>query len=157
MKKQWFMAGLAAGVLALAITGGTVLAQSNDTSGTSPIKSFAGRVAEKLGLQEAQVQDAMKQTRKEMQSEALKNRLDKAVSKGHMTQDQADQMYNWYEARPDIAGEHGMGMGRFGGPHSHGHGEGHGHRSGDDRDMHEFGSGQSPAQTTTPTTQGFGV
>ncbi|MBI4311321.1 MAG: hypothetical protein HY681_06010 [Chloroflexi bacterium] len=126
MRKQWLFVALLIGVLAVAITAGTALAQSNEGSGTSPIKSFAARMAEKLGLQEAQVQDAMKQAAKEMHDERLKARLDAAVAAGKLTQEEADEIYAWFQARPDVIGPMmGKAFGHFGG-HNHRHDPRHG-------------------------------
>ncbi|MBI4198609.1 MAG: hypothetical protein HY533_05825 [Chloroflexi bacterium] len=147
MRKHRIFVALLVGALALGITGGTVLAQESDASGTSPIKSFAARLAEKLGLQEAQVQDAMKQVGREMQDEGLKRKLDAAVAAGRITQAQADELYAWYQARPDV-----MGPGKpflrvwVGG---HGHGFHRGHYSG--------GMGMYPPPSTTTTTQTSGA
>ena len=71
MKKRWLFVPIVAGVVALAIMGGTALAQSGDESAGSPWSGFTSRVASILGLDEATVQDAMDQAREEMQDEAL--------------------------------------------------------------------------------------
>ncbi|MBI2171848.1 MAG: hypothetical protein HYU30_07520 [Chloroflexi bacterium] len=147
MRKYRIFVALLVGALALGITGGTVLAQESDASGTSPIKSFAARLAEKLGLQEAQVQDAMKQVGREMQDEGLKRKLDAAVAAGRITQAQADELYAWYQARPDVMGP-GMGFRGFGFG-GHGHGFHRGHYSG--------GMGMYPPPSTTTTTQTTGA
>jgi hypothetical protein len=148
VKRHWIFVALLVGALALGITGGTVLAQETDASGTSPIKSFAARLAEKLGLQEAQVQDAMKQAAREMRDEGLKRKLDAAVAAGRITQAQADELYTWYQARPDVMG---MGMGKGFGFRGHGMGGHRGHHG-----MMPGGMGymQPPAATTTPQTTG---
>ena len=100
MKKRWLVA-LLVGVLALSITGGAVLAQDNGTGTDTPLKSFASRVATILGLEETQVQDALKQAATEMQDEALQRKLDKLVEKEKLTQEQADDYKEWYDSRPE--------------------------------------------------------
>ncbi|MBI4200587.1 MAG: hypothetical protein HY535_08975 [Chloroflexi bacterium] len=101
MKRRWLFLGLLAGVLALGITGGTVLAQSGDSGGGSPLNSFVSRVAAILGLDEAKVQGAFKQAAKEMEDEALQQKLDRMVEQGRLTREQADQIKTWYQSRPE--------------------------------------------------------
>ena len=118
MKKRWLFVTLLVGALAIGITGGTVLAQGSAASGDSPVKSFAARVAAILGLDEAKVQGAMTQATKEMQDEALQQKLDNMVTQGRLTQDQADQLKEWYQSRPDVVSPGGsfeLPFGLFGG------------------------------------------
>ncbi len=116
MKKRWLFVTLLVGALAIGITGGTVLAQGSGTSGNSPVKSFAARVAAILGLDESKVQSAMNQAAKEMQSESIQKKLDNMVANGRLTQDQADQLKKWYQSRPDVLSPGGSlaGPGPFG-------------------------------------------
>lgn len=125
MKRRWILVGLLAGALAVAITAGTVLAQEGGSAGDPPFKSFASRVANILGLDEAKVQDAFQQAAREMQDEALKAKLQHLVEKGKLTQTQADEYLKWYQSRPQSALP-GMlpGLGgprHFKGPHAHHH------------------------------------
>ncbi len=114
MKKRWLFVTLLAGALAIGITGGTVLAQESGITGESPFKSFAARLATILGVDEASVQDAMKQASKEIQDEVMQKKLDNMVAKGLITQEQADQMAEWYQSRPDVLSPSGPLKG-FGG------------------------------------------
>ena len=131
MKKRWLFIPLLFGALALGITGGIVLAQEPVPSGASPAKSFAARVAAKLGLEEAKVQDAFNQVAREIQNEAQQQKLDRMVAQGRLTQEQADQIKQWYQSRPEALtpgfpggrGLHHGGFGRDHGPHG---GGGHG-------------------------------
>jgi hypothetical protein len=125
MKKRWLIVPIVAGVVALAIMGGTALAQSGDESTGSSWSSFTSRVASILGLDEATVQDAMDQAREEMQNEALQAQLDYQVEQGWITQEQADEFAEWHQARPEgVSPRGGFGGGgrgfhrggRFGGP-----------------------------------------
>ena len=114
MKKRWVFITLLVGALALGITGGAVLAQGTGTSGatTPPLQTFAARVAAILGIDQAKVQDAMKQAATAMQNDALQQRLDKMVQSGRLTQAQADQIKQWYQSRPDVLGPVGPMGGR---------------------------------------------
>ncbi len=117
-KRRWLFVALLVGALVVGITGGSVLAQGSATSGNSPFKSFASRVAALLGVDEAKVQDAFKQAAKEMQDEALQQRLSSMVQQGRLTQEQADQIKTWYQSRPDALSQ-GFPMGGFGGHRFH--------------------------------------
>lgn len=101
MKRRWLFVTLFVAVLALGITGGAILAQENGTDGDSPLASFVSRVAAILGLEEAQVQDAFNQAAGEMEDEALQRKLDRLVEQGRLTQEQADEYREWYQARPE--------------------------------------------------------
>ena len=125
MKKRWFVATLLVGMLAVGLTGGTVLAQTDGTSSDSPVGRFASKVATILGLDETLVQDALKQAAGEIQDEALQWKLDKLVENGRLTQEQADAYYEWYQSRPQgiFPGRGFGGHGFFRGGHG-GHGMG---------------------------------
>ena len=125
MKKRWFVATLLVGVLAIGLTGGTVLAQTDGTSSDSPVGKLASKVAAILGLGETQVQDALKQAVGELQDEALQRKLDRLVEIGRLTQEKADAYYEWYQSRPEgiFPGRGLGGHGFFRGGHG-GHGIG---------------------------------
>ena len=104
----------AVGVLALGLTGGVVLAQAGGsdqergqmvamkmTGDTMPKGAFAARVAEILGLDEQVVQDAFDQAARDQINEAYRARLDRMVEAGRLTQEEADEQYNWFESRPE--------------------------------------------------------
>ena len=105
MSRRWIMVTVLVGVLALGITGGAVLAQGGgtdgDSSGDSPNRGLASRVAEILGLDEAQVQDAFEQALGELHEEALQRKLDRLVEMGKLAQDQADEYKEWFQSRPE--------------------------------------------------------
>ncbi len=113
MRKRWFFVSLVVGLLALALTAGAVLAQSDGDDGSLGVKTFAARVAAILGLDEGQVQDALTQAAGEARDEQLQSKLDQMVENGRITQEQADEKLQWFEDKPD-----GM-MGKF---HFRGHG-----------------------------------
>ena len=107
MRKRWIIVSVVMAALAIAITGGAIMAQDEDEDGS---KSFAGRVAEILGLEEDTVADAMKQAKEDMRDEAVKAKLDALVEDGKMTQEDADAYLEWLESRPDV--DFGGGFGR---------------------------------------------
>jgi hypothetical protein len=93
----------------MVLAGGATFAQTPD-GGESAVKTFASRVAEKLGLTEEAVETAMKESRQEMQDERVTAKLDAMVGSGRITRDQADAYIEWYKARPqDLIGLPGFG------------------------------------------------
>ena len=141
MRKRWFVATLLVGVLAVGLTGGTVLAQTDGTSSDSPIGRFASKVATILGLDETLVQDALKQAAGEIQDEAIQRKLDYMVENGRLTQEEADAYLEWYQSKPE-----GIFSGRGFGGHGFFRGGGHGgHGTG-------FWQQTPPAPESTETT-----
>lgn len=75
MRKRWIVLPMAVALLAIgAVTMGAALAHRG-TNGDLPMSSFPSRVAAILGLDEAQVQDAMNQARKELRDEVVEIKL----------------------------------------------------------------------------------
>ena len=103
MRKRWIFVSLMVGALALVLTVGAVLAQSDDSDSDSRMGKFAERVASILGLETSQVQDAMEQAKTELRQEGLQEKLDSLVESGEITQEQADEFKTWVEAKPDGA------------------------------------------------------
>ena len=131
MRKRWVIVSVVMAALAIAITGGAIMAQDEDEDSS---KTFAGRVAEILGLEDDTVADAMKQAKEDMRDEAVKAKLDALVEDGKMTQEDADAYLEWLESRPDVD---------FGGGFGRGHGKkGFGRK-------HGWGWGKSKSSTTS--------
>lgn len=138
--RRWFVIPVAVALLAIGVvTAGAALAQESGTEGSSTISSFASRVASILGLDEARVQEAMDQAQRELQEEALKSRLDALVEAGRITQEQADQYFQWYQSRPDNFPGLGFGFGH----------RGHGHRMKGFRGL--WGIPQAPQSERAPS------
>jgi hypothetical protein len=114
MRKKWFVVPALALAL-VGIVGGAALAQVEDSNGDSPVKSLIARVAEKLGLEEATVQDAFDESRSEIRDEMIDRKLDKLIENGTLTQEEADDYGSWLDDRPDT----GPAFGAFGGPGRH--------------------------------------
>ena len=74
-----------------------------------PMQTLISKVANILGLPEEQVADAFKQACQEMQDKALQNWLQKLVDEGKITQEEADQYLEWWQARPNTT--FGLGEG----------------------------------------------
>ena len=111
MRKRWVIVSVVMAALAIAITGGAIMAQDEDEDSS---KTFAGRVAEILGLEDDTVADAMKQAKEDMRDEAIKAKLDALVEAGKITQEEADEYLEWLESRPDVDFGGGFGRGSHG-------------------------------------------
>ena len=145
MRRSVLIAAAALAVLAIGIGGGAVMAQESDSEDGSTIKGFVSRVAEILGLEEHTVQDAFTQARQEMMDESIENKLAAMVESGKLTQEQADEIQEWYDAKPDsIESWGGRGKG-LGSKRWHGRG-GHG--------RHSWKGDSAPFKETTPDAGG---
>ena len=117
-KKHWFIGIVVLMAAVIGLGSATALAQESD--GETSRLGIIARVANILGLQEQQVQDAFDQARQELRDEQFEEmvgqRLDALVESGRITQEQADELREWYAERPDsfwLAG--GSARGRKGG------------------------------------------
>ena len=127
-KKLILLATLAA-VLLLGTLGGVVLAQ-DDTGNETQVEDRCGVLLDKIttiyeantgvAIDQEQLKEAFTQARSEMAAEALQNRLADAVEQGMLTQEEADQYLEWWQAKPDVQlggpGLRGFGGGGFHGP-----------------------------------------
>lgn len=110
-KKVLLISVLAAVILLISgVLGVTAFAQDAETPAGTPTTppstdtsqdTFAARVAEILGLDTAVVEDAFAQAKRDMQDEAIDRKLAKLVELGRITQEQADEIKEWLESRPD--------------------------------------------------------
>jgi len=126
--KKFIVIALAA-VLVVGSAVGVVLAADNgDEDGSLPVGHGAllDRICEiyeentGTTIDPKALQDAFAQARIEMRDEVLQNRLQNLVEQGEITQDEADQYLEWWQARPDVVAGFGFrGHGKFrgmGGP-----------------------------------------
>lgn len=113
--KKFLFSALLAVVLLGGTIGGIALAQEGDDTTTV---SLIARVAEKLGIDEDTLEQAIDEAQQEMQGEAMSSRLEALVEEGVLTQEEADEYGAWWQAKPDAFGKFGLG-GRdvFGGLH----------------------------------------
>lgn len=92
MNKKWIV--VAAGVaVAAALGAGVVMAQDGGSGASGP--SFLSRVAQKLGIDEPRLQQAIK--------DARTDQIDEAVQNGDLTQEQADRLKQRLEQAPGDA------------------------------------------------------
>ena len=126
--KKFIVIALAAVLLVGSSVGIVLAADNGDEDGSSPVGHGAlpDRVCEiyeentGTTIDPQVLQDAFAQARSEMRDEVLQNRLQNLVDQGEITQDEADQYKEWWQARPDVVAGFGFrGHGRFcgmGGP-----------------------------------------
>ena len=82
---------------------GTTVFAADTENGEEPnvFETFVSKVADKLGLEDEVVADAMQEARQEMMQERLQERLQQAIDEGLITQEQADEITTWLEDRPE--------------------------------------------------------
>jgi hypothetical protein len=130
-KKKFMIVGLLVLVVLGGTLGGIAIAQADDqttnqTNTTSRLSTLLDKVASiyqqntGVAIDSQELAKAFTQAQKEMRSTALDNYLNGLVTKGIITQDQANQYKTWLDSKPDIPvgpGSNGCfnGMGRFGG------------------------------------------
>jgi len=109
-KKVVLLAALAVAVLIGSIAAGVTFAQSgsgNETQTNTRYEALLNKVAtiyqQNTGvtIDPQQLETAFTQAQNEMQNEALQTWLQNLVSKGTITQQQADQYLQWWQSRPN--------------------------------------------------------
>ncbi len=115
MKRKWLAIPIATGLLAVGLTGASALAHNEEGDTETPRETVAGKVAGILGIDDEQtVKDAIQQATQEVWLERLQHRLGHMVEAGVLTQEQADEYLEWYEARPEGPNLHRNGHRLFG-------------------------------------------
>ena len=110
-KKMKVLVSTLVAVLLLTV-GGTAIAMAQEEEEPAPQVEANGlltRVAEILDIPEEDLLAAIDQARQEMRGEAFDQALDKAVEEGLMTQEEADEIKEWWEQKPEV-----MDRGLFG-------------------------------------------
>lgn len=123
-KRKWFIPVVVVSVLLIGgIVGGLVVAADDSSDNTEGQTS--GRFQELLdrtcaiyekntgvAIDLEQLKDALKQARDEMRDEALENRLQDLVNEGKITEEEAGQLLEWWQSRPEVE----LPLPGFGGP-----------------------------------------
>ncbi len=135
MRRKWLIIPALAALLLTGAIAGTAFAQGESDDDSSSVSRFVEILAEKLGIDEDQVQTAVEETKVELEAERkaaweqrLRDKLAAMVEEGKITQEQADEYLDWYLNPPEIApdrshGKFGFGRGHYGkrgGSWSHG-------------------------------------
>ncbi len=95
------VAGVGVGVVSLA---GVGLASAHTPGGDNGEgrDEIQNRVAEILGIDVTDLGDALQQAREEHRTAEIDARLDQAVVDGTITQEEADEIRDWLDARPEV-------------------------------------------------------
>ncbi len=92
----------------------TVMAEGEEETTPPPEATANGlleRVAGILGIDEEDLSNAFEQARQEMCEDAFTSHINQAVEEGLITQEQAADILEWWEQRPDDAIEAWQGQG----------------------------------------------
>ncbi|MBL7119145.1 MAG: hypothetical protein ISS53_00510 [Dehalococcoidia bacterium] len=114
MRKHIKLVAIAVAAMIVLTVGLTTVAfaESSGDGGSGVVNTFISKVASILGLGEEQVADAFEQARDEMRDEAQGQCLQDAVEEGRITEQEADQIRQWLQDRPEALDELGP-CGRF--------------------------------------------
>ncbi len=105
--KRYMKYGIIAIVAVVALSVGitaVVSAESPEAevgSDTGPGQIFAGKLADILGLDEGEVADAVQQARQDMREEMQQQRLQTALEERLITEEEAEQIQDWWDSRPE--------------------------------------------------------
>ena len=80
----------------------TVMAQEEPTPAETGPRGLLARVAEILDIPQEDLLSAFNQVQQEMRQEAFEGALDKAVEKGRLTQEKANEIKEWWEQKPEV-------------------------------------------------------
>ena len=100
----------------LLTVGATATVMAEGEAETTPLpeaseNALLARVADILGIDEEDLINAFEQARQEMCEDAFTSHINQAVEEGLITQDQADEILEWWLQRPDDAIEAWRGQG----------------------------------------------
>ena len=128
MKKRLLVTALVLGAIVMGVFGGVVVAQGKDPQQTEgKPHRLTVRMAEILGLEHGRVEQAFNQALGELRDERASSYLSRLVDTGKITQEQADEKFEWLKANPDVkAGFQKKVMHRF--LYNKGEGKGDWHR-----------------------------
>ncbi len=91
--------------IALLTVGGAAAVMADDgstpTSNTTSTNGLLARVAENLGITDEELANAFEQAQQEIRDEAFIRYLDKAVEEGLITQQEAGEIIEWLEQKPE--------------------------------------------------------
>lgn len=112
LKKKRLVIALIAIATTVGITTGVVFAQDENEDAAQPEtrhEALLERVCEiyegntGVAIEPEALKDAFAEAQGEMMAEAMNNRLDKLVEEGRITQEEADQIKEWRETRPEVS------------------------------------------------------
>jgi hypothetical protein len=111
--KKWVIVVVLAVVVVAGSVGGVALAADDESERGAPFGALWEKVCaiyeDDTGddIDPEALQAAVAQAQRELLEEAMQNRLENLVEQGEITQAQADEYLEWWQARPDV----GVGFG----------------------------------------------
>ena len=140
--KKFIIVAVLAAVMLVGTISGVVVATDNgdDNEPEAKHEALLDRVYEiyqentGVAIDREALKDAFAQAQSEMQAEALETWLQSLVEEGRITQGQADEYLDWWQAKPDVT--FGFGLGGRGGFRG----------MGGPRGMHSFGWPHVPTE-----------
>lgn len=101
-KRTAAIISILAAVILMGISAGVVFAQDENDAKIKDCNPIFTRVAEIMGVDEQELENAFKQAMKEQKEQMLNERMQKLVEDGKLTSEEANKYKEWLEARPDI-------------------------------------------------------
>ena len=101
MRKLQIVIPIAIAVVTVSVFSLAVVFAQGNEEGDSNASKLAIKVAEILGLNAVEVDDAIKQARRELRDETVQNNLNALVEEGRLTQEQADEYLDWIQSKPE--------------------------------------------------------
>jgi len=135
--KKFIVVAVLAAVILSGTIGGVVLATNGDEIEPEALLDRVCEIYQEntgVAIDQEALKDAFAQAQSEMQIEALETRLQSLVEEGEITQAQADEYLDWWQAKPDVS--FGFGFGGRGGFRG----------MGGPRGMHSFGWPCAPTE-----------
>lgn len=110
-KKMKVLVSVLVAVLLLTVSGAAIAMAQEEEEPTPQVEAngLLTRVAEILGIPEEDLLAAIDQARQEMREEVCDQALDKAVEEGLITGEEAEEIREWWEQKPEV-----MDRGLFG-------------------------------------------
>jgi len=107
-RKAKVLISLLAAVLLLTVSAAaTVMAEGEEEETTPPAEAAEGslmnRVADILGIEKEDLISAFEQAQQEIREEDFISRINEAVEEERITQEQADEIIEWWLEKPDDA------------------------------------------------------
>ncbi len=111
--KKFIIIAVLVAVAVAGSIGGIALAQTENGDDSQPKTIFdratAILVDEGVSITSEQLKDAFTQAQRDMHTEAMETRLESLVDEGKITQGEADQYLEWWQAKPDVSIRFGLG------------------------------------------------
>jgi len=89
-------------VATMLIAGAPAMALAQEGEAPEHQGALISQVAEILGIDQEELENALKQAQMELREENLDARLQELIAEGTLTQEQANEFKAWMEAKPDI-------------------------------------------------------